>query len=187
MPILGAHLNLPKSTLLQAVELGSGCGIVGLCLMHLFPHSNIALTDLHEAREILERNISANGKACPPSSFTYRKLAWGDDPEVVELGDLSHLHLILASDCTYNPSSSPALVQTFASIVRRSQVPKAFILVAMKRRHESEAVFFDLMCEARFVLAESAKLALPNLNDGPHVAETVEFFLFGWHGQPDAS
>jgi len=42
---------------LKILELGAGCGIVGITLSSYFPTSQVLLTDLPEATEIIERNL----------------------------------------------------------------------------------------------------------------------------------
>lgn len=187
LPILRAHINQSNSLPSQAIELGSGCGIVGILLRKLFAFCSVILTDLAEAKDILECNLLANREAHLPSSLMYQTFNWGTDVEVVQLIDDIRVHLIVVSDCTYNPSSAPALVQTFASLTRQSQASQVLILVAMKRRHESEAVFFDMMSDAGFVTAESARIALPSFEQGNYLKEIVEFFVFCRNGSPTSA
>jgi hypothetical protein len=51
------------------------------------------------------------------------------------------------------------------------------VLLAMKVRHESELVFFDLMTEAGFGVMEKCRVPLPVL-DGE--GERIEIFDFGY-------
>ena len=60
LPHLETLLSKDKEKNLKALELGSGCGIVGITLSHLLPSSTILLTDLPEASEILPRNLSSS-------------------------------------------------------------------------------------------------------------------------------
>lgn len=50
------------------------------------------------------------------------------------------------------------------------------VLLAMKVRHESEMVFFELMEEGGFVVREKCSLPLPVLGGE---AEEIEVFVFG--------
>lgn len=154
MPALGKLLNSGKSTV-QVVELGAGCGIVGIALATMLANCEVLLTDLPEVSEIVTRNIN---EASPKSSASikFQTLDW-DDPTP----NLTRrpIDLILVSDCTYNADSLPALVSVLARLVRGS--PGAMVLVALKRRHESEAVFFGLMRTAGFASLQ-AKVPLPS-------------------------
>lgn len=149
-----AKLLTPDKTPLRVVELGAGCGIVGIALATMHSNCEIILTDLPEVAEIVTRNIN---DAAPraPASITFQTLDW-DEPAP----DLARrpIDLILVSDCTYNADSLPALVSVLGRLVQGS--PRALILVALKRRHESEAIFFDLMRAAGFESSHAA-LSLP--------------------------
>jgi predicted nicotinamide N-methyase len=88
------------------LELGTGCGIVGMTLAALIPNSYVTLTDLPEARDIVERNIAStdlrNG-----STLTFQELDWDADlPAWFTLSqEKVKTELVLASDCTYNADS----------------------------------------------------------------------------------
>ncbi|KAF3386222.1 hypothetical protein F1880_000864 [Penicillium rolfsii] len=153
MPALGQLLNSSRSTL-QVVELGAGCGIVGIALATMLANCEVLLTDLPEVSEIVTRNIQ---EASPKSSASikFQTLDWDDPTPNLTQGPI---HLILVSDCTYNADSLPALVSVLDRLVCSS--PGAMVLVALKRRHESEAIFFDLMRDAGFASLQ-AKVPLP--------------------------
>ena len=130
---------------LSVVELGTGCGIVGIALAQVLPRCSVCLTDLEEARDIVSRNVRV---AQPASGATvqFEVLDWDEGP-----GDLiAHRQytLIIVSDCTYNSDSMPALVRTLRSLVEFST--NAVVMVGLKRRHESEQVFFELMEDSGF-------------------------------------
>jgi methylase of polypeptide subunit release factors len=86
---------------MQILELGTGCGIVGISIAQILPDTNVLLTDLPEAQEIVERNIKqtslVNG-----STLRFEELDWSVD---LPLHLQSHVDLVLAADCTYNPDS----------------------------------------------------------------------------------
>jgi predicted nicotinamide N-methyase len=121
----------------------------------MLTNCSVLLTDLPEVEDIITRNIKAN---CPNilSSLKYRNLDWENPPD--ELCSRP-IELILVSDCTYNADSLPVLVSALDRLVRTS--PEAIILVALKRRHDSETVFFDLMRSAGFT-SEQEGIELPS-------------------------
>lgn len=131
---------LCKPAGIRVIELGSGCGIVGLQLAHVRKQATVLLTDLPEAMEILERNIGVATLASR-SQVSRAVLDW----ETCVPEDIAQqtFDLVLISDCTYNSDSIPALVRTVSSLVARS--PEALVVVAMKVRHESEAIFNGLI------------------------------------------
>jgi len=158
MPALSQLLRTPRSSPLQAVELGAGCGIVGIALATMLDNCDMLLTDLPEVEEIVTHNIK-EARPQPSSRMHYQTLDWDEPPRNLCSRPID---LILVSDCTYNADSLPTLVSVLDRLVRTS--PEALILVALKRRHESEAVFFDLMRAAAFTPLQ-AKVQLPTQHD----------------------
>lgn len=76
---------------------------------------------------------------------------------------------MVVADCTYNPDVVPDLVRTL------KRLGDVMVLLAMKVRHESEMVFFELMGKEGFVVREKCRLLLPVLGED----EVVEVFVFG--------
>jgi hypothetical protein len=89
---------------MTVLELGTGCGIVGIALAQTIPNATVLLTDLPEAREIVQRNIDQASTASG-ASLRFLQLDWD-----VELPDQVHkisspISLVIAADCTYNSDS----------------------------------------------------------------------------------
>ena len=160
---------------LKVLELGSGCGIVGIGLAQLYPNCDVLLTDLPEAMENLGHNL-AHARPASGSKLFETTLNWDDDlPVSVAQGQY---HLVLVSDCTYNSDSIPALVGTLHRLIEKS--PRAYIVVSMKVRHSSEAIFFDMMEDAGLQVVADAKIPLPDRHraaTGQEV-EAVEVYIF---------
>ncbi|KAJ5503303.1 hypothetical protein N7463_006177 [Penicillium fimorum] len=161
-------LSTNRNQRLQVVELGAGCGIVGIALATMLPNCSVTLTDLPEVEDIVTRNINA-AQLATMSSLHYQNLDWDDPPD--ELCP-QPIELILVSDCTYNADSLPALVSTLDRLVRTS--PEAIILVALKRRHDSETVFFDLMTSAGFTAVQDS-VEIPSQHDE---VDEIEFYCY---------
>lgn len=168
------HVRRAEFTPLRVIELGSGCGIAGIALAQLAP-CHVLLTDLPEAMEILSLNISV-ARLAKGSELDKMPLDW-------EEAYPSSLHnmpfdIVLVSDCTYNPDSLPALVRTVSAITSVS--PDILVVVAMKVRHASETVFFDLMAEAGFIEMERTRIDLPDLPQSlaEKTPEVVEIYTF---------
>jgi methylase of polypeptide subunit release factors len=85
------------------LELGTGCGIVGIALAQTIPNANVLLTDLPEAKEIVQRNIDQASKA-PGASLQFLELDW-DAALPSELQTCAPISLVVAADCTYNSDS----------------------------------------------------------------------------------
>lgn len=195
---------------LRAIELGSGCGIVGLQLAHALPDCHVLVTDLPEAMEVLDYNISqAEGRLASNSRIKSATLDWeGDLGEMIlknqtlqppashatsmaredrqpaeDLGSASetpalHFDLILVSDCTYNSDSIPALVKTLTALIKRS--PAALVVVSMKVRHDSEAMFHQLIAEFGFVEEGHSAIKMPDKSraDIEQALEVVDIYVY---------
>lgn len=175
LPVLSELLQNPRDKPLQVLELGSGCGIVGIALAKLLPRCSVMLTDLPEAEDIVIQNIAA-ARPAHSSKIEYQNLDW-DEPLPK---DFCHepIDLILVSDCTYNADSLPALVSVLDRLVQSS--PSALILVALKRRHESEAIFFGLMQSAGLCQHKVHTLSLPSQHDQ---LDRIELHCYGRNPQ----
>ncbi|KAI9741578.1 MAG: hypothetical protein M1818_004384 [Claussenomyces sp. TS43310] len=178
---------LHKPGPLRALELGAGCGIVGItlarCCRRHHPDATILLTDLPEAEDIARHNIRCNNEPSShhrdpatttsgtPPRLNYQNLDWSA-PLPAEL-ETAQLDLILVADCTYNPDVVPHLVRTLSALLEHNR--KAVVLVAMKVRHESEAVFFDLMADAGMLVRDRLVLPLPVLGEE---SQEIEVYLY---------
>ncbi|KAL4913449.1 putative methyltransferase-domain-containing protein [Aspergillus aurantiobrunneus] len=160
--VLHSLLQTERSSPLHVVELGSGCGIVGIALAVLIPQCSVLLTDLPEVEEIIRKNIAVAQPAFG-SEIRYRPLEWEEELPSNLFDSSSSIGLILVSDCTYNADSLPALVSVLSRLIQLS--PHALIVVALKRRHESESVFFGLMQSAGLHNLYSHNMELPSQHD----------------------
>lgn len=169
-------LETAKSRKLAIIELGSGCGIVGIGLAQMLPNCQVLLTDLQEAEEITTRNMEASTLP-ESSSVSFRVLDW--EAAVPASVKDKNFDLILVSDCTYNSDSIPALVNTLCRLVKTS--PAAVVVVSMKFRHSSERIFFNLMDASRLDITDHTTIHMPNIEDS-QVEEgnkTVHVYTFG--------
>lgn len=165
-----------NNTPLQVIELGSGCGIVGIMTAHAVPRCSVLLTDLEEVHDIVKQNVEMANLA-KGSDVTFEVLDW--DQELPE-GIITRRHdLILVSDCTYNPDSFNSLIATITALAKAS--PGAAVLVALKRRHETEGAFFHLMHDADFFIKEHSTIALPDLSVEDSTV-SIEIYAFYHHG-----
>lgn len=160
MSSLCETLAIAKQRRLNCIELGAGCGMVGLGLAQALPNCDVLLTDLPEAMDIARWNILATHLASDTTA-DFEVLDWEKDlPARVSS---KAFDLILVADCTYNPSSVPSLVSVLATLTVRS--PKAMVLLAQKVRHPSEAIFFEHIAEAGFVRGDHVAIPLPSNED----------------------
>ena len=161
---------------LSILELGSGCGITGLHIADLCSRSTVLLTDLPDAMEILNRNVGFAQPVSSGAKLATAVLDW--DSPVPEMVVKQWFDLVVLSDCTYNSDSIPGLVKTLSSIARSS--PHAFVVISLKVRHDSEAIFFDLMTRADFIRAEHTAIPLPDRcrSETGQDLEVIEIYVY---------
>lgn len=156
MPRLTEVLRRRPRRQVKVLELGAGCGIVGIALGQCYPDCAVQLTDRADSQEILSRNVE-QAKPANNSTLQTRILDWDADSDGASAE--RDLDLIVISDCTYNPDSCPDLVGTVSRMAATS--PGVRILVAMKRRHDSEDIFFRLMRDANMQIVDKTTIPLP--------------------------
>jgi hypothetical protein len=137
------------------IELGCGCGTVGISIAQTIPDCDVLLTDLDEAKELVEANIEKMNPAIS-SKARFQSLDWLE-PLPADLESRKN-DLIIVSECTYNTDTLEPLVGMLVQLTTRS--PKAVIVVSTKTRHDSEAVFFDLMKSAGLIEEGNLRLKL---------------------------
>ncbi|KAL2808598.1 putative methyltransferase-domain-containing protein [Aspergillus granulosus] len=170
--VLRSLLRSERRGPLHVIELGSGCGIVGIALAALLPQCSVLLTDLPEVEEIVSKNIAA-ARPAQSSGLQYRPLEWEEELPA-DLFETPSIDLVLVSDCTYNADSLPALVSVLSRLLKLS--PHALILVALKRRHQSERIFFDLMKSAGLESLNVDRMNLPSQYDE---CDEIELHCYG--------
>jgi len=158
LPLLEYVLISATYRKLHVLELGCGCGTVGISIAQTVPDCDVLLTDLEEVRELVDANIERMKPAmCSKASFA--SLDW-EVPLPAAITARTQ-DLIIVSECTYNTDTLQPLVSTLVALLARS--PKAVIVVSTKTRHESEAAFFDMMREAGLIEDGSMRIPLPGL------------------------
>jgi hypothetical protein len=97
-PDLGARLTV--------LELGTGCGIVGVTLASVLANCSVYLSDLCEARDIVEKNTTPRAlQLGSGSTLAFVELDWDAElPASFTTAELK-FDIVLAADCTYNPDS----------------------------------------------------------------------------------
>ncbi|XP_062199042.1 uncharacterized protein LOC133901635 [Phragmites australis] len=97
----------------RAVDLGSGCGLVGCVAALLGAH--VVLTDLPDRLKLLRKNVHLNVAADDPNvpgSARVTELVWGDDPHAEQLLQHPLPDFVLGSDVIYNEEAVDDLLVT---------------------------------------------------------------------------
>ena len=155
-PLLEKVLSSATYKKLNVLELGCGCGVVGIGLAQTVPDCDVLLTDLPEVDELVERNIEAANPAMS-SNIDFAPLDW-EAPLPPKIASRT-FGLILVAECIYNTESIPLLVSTLERLIQRS--PRAVILISTKIRHESESMFWDLFHSRGFQRKSQTSLPVP--------------------------
>lgn len=159
LPLLEYVLVSATYRRLHVLELGCGCGTVGIALAQSVPDCSVILTDLEEVTELVEANI-ARMRPAISSNVSFEPLDWEAETLPPRITSRTN-DLIIVSECTYNTDTLRPLVRTLVKLVDRS--PKAVIVISTKTRHESEAAFFTMMKDAGLVEDGTMRVALPGL------------------------
>lgn len=178
LPLLEYLLVSATYRRLNAIELGCGCGTVGIALAQSIPDCDVLLTDLPEVDSLVAANIARLNPAIN-SKVTFHALDW-EAP--LPKGVHSRVHdLIVVSECTYNTDTLQPLVNTLKALITRS--PKAIIVVSTKTRHDSEAAFFDIMKEADFIQDGSMRMPLPGVPGSGYADWATDVGIHIFHGK----
>ena len=165
-------LTNDKAKHLRVLEVGAGCGIVGIALSQL-RKSDVVLTDLEDAQDIMQSNIDC---AAPASGSSLKRQVLGWGAGLADLED-TKFDLVLVSDCIYNPDSSVLLVETLKELSDRNT--NLLIFVAFKRRHDADDIFFETMQKHDLRVIEEGFIEVPHtMTDHDDNPPQIETFVY---------
>jgi predicted nicotinamide N-methyase len=101
-------LTSHSSTGFRILELGSGCGYLGLAVAEKFPDSFVTLSEREEGLNHLKRNIDRNGL----KNADCIQLDWADTETAIP-----EIDLIIGSELVYNPITSVLLADLINRIL----------------------------------------------------------------------
>eukprot|EP01051_Picozoa_sp_SAG22_P002524 SAG22_NODE_113_length_19407_cov_214.925161_17_plen_493_part_00 len=137
-------LNLPAGDSARWIELGAGCGAVGIAAAKLLSVDTV-ITDQAAILPILRANVQANGCA---ARARVSQLDWGADgatdmpPETLA----RPFDVVLAADCVFNEH----LVDLLIAAVLRCSGPQTQVLCSMELREPSVTSAFLEAAEKAF-------------------------------------
>jgi predicted nicotinamide N-methyase len=113
---------------LRVVELGAGCGLVSVALIHAGA-ARVVATDLPANTKLLRNNVSRNAPSGKDEGHAWdvKALSWGKDAN--EALDNEPFDLVIATDCMYVAESACLLADTLEALVGESagkkKIPRA--------------------------------------------------------------
>jgi len=139
----------------RVLELGSGTGVCGLYAAAC--GASVILTDggPKEVLTLAKANAAANEDLLAGSKVDIRRLVWGEDEAVADLGTLDW---VFASDVIYHEASYEALLSTIGALLECPDSPRVIISHEHRSRVSApDAILHswgeDDVCLERFVTA----------------------------------
>jgi predicted nicotinamide N-methyase len=142
----------------RVIELGSGTGLVGICLRKL--GAACVLTDLKLVLPLISKNVDENLGVGTAASGAVAELAWGEDVSAFA----PPVDVVIASDCTYNEHCFDLLLQTIGAL----SSPSTHIILSFQKRRKADNVFFT-KARKHFRVVEMPREAVPGV--GPRSEE----------------
>lgn len=123
----------------SVLELGTGTGILGICLALL--GANVVATDQHQMLPLCEVNTAANAGriAAAGGSFDVEELEWSDAPLLTDFfKENDYFDWVVGSDLVYTADKVPHLLAVIAAAVntRTKDEEPVKVVIAHKMRHE---------------------------------------------------
>jgi 2-polyprenyl-3-methyl-5-hydroxy-6-metoxy-1,4-benzoquinol methylase len=153
------HPLLQQRTM-KLLELGTGVGILGICIAATHPNAKVIMTDLSDAQPLVDENIHLNVIHHPriKHSTSFRELDWEYRP-FPDWTKTETFDLIVMADVTYNTATFNALADTLEHLLRHG-ARGAKVLCCGKRRHDAEEQFWRTVRERGFTVEKRVIFAV---------------------------
>lgn len=138
------QLGRNETSSLRILELGSGCGLLGMALSAM--GNEVFLTDHAGNIDWLRENVNLNETTCQGRPKT-AVLDWGDKDHISTLKaefTSGGLDAIIGTDLIYNPNCHGALMETMLRFAGPTRAP---VFLGYPNRDSSEAAFFRIAQE----------------------------------------
>ncbi|KAJ3066300.1 Methyltransferase-like protein 21D [Podochytrium sp. JEL0797] len=123
---------------LRILELGAGCGLLGLVATEVVQDAQLVLTDLPKVLPLLETNTNHS------QNIRVETLEWLQSPTdtlPAHITSLMPFDVVLLSDCVYDETAFIPLINTLDTLTKDN--PDTLIIMAYERRKfDTEVSFF---------------------------------------------
>lgn len=133
----------------RVLELGSGTGVLGLCLAR--GGASVTLTDRFDVLALLRASVALNADLA--ARVAVRELSWGEAEAGEPVGELDW---IVASEVVYNGLLYDKLMCTIGTLFRAN--PRARLFMAFERRSSEDR--WMQMVRASFGVVETDTVSL---------------------------
>lgn len=134
----------------RVLELGAGCGLVGIYLCLLGAKMTV-LTDMHFCIKTLKDNMTSNVTGSCRDRIKVMEYTWGKS--TTELIKDGLFDLIVAAEVLYSPTDSVLLAQCIPKLTK----PDSRIFVSMGRNRGGEEVFVKTLADQGYHCNEVCK------------------------------
>mgnify|MGYP001083963127 CR=1 FL=1 len=105
----------------RILEIGAGCGLLGLVLKRLFPNCELTMTEIGVLLDRLTAHVAQNGFGSD-SKLTCKILDWFKTDLVADFEAPGSYHVILASDIAVDPNDIPHICRLLSHFVQGQTV-----------------------------------------------------------------
>lgn len=147
------NLRFPQSYLQKChvLELGAGCGLVGIVLS-LLGAKSVVLSDLELCVPTLQRNIDRNISGPSKDSIRAASFIWGQNTSPLTV--LGKFDIIVAAEVLYDEEDSKLLAESVVHLLAR---PHGAMFVSMGRNRKGETSFVKAMADDGYSVNEVDK------------------------------
>ncbi|CDO94563.1 unnamed protein product [Kluyveromyces dobzhanskii CBS 2104] len=133
--------SFPGRNFGRVLELGSGTGLVGLCVglinqANTYAEGQVFISDIDNLMSLMESNIKVNAL----DGAVHAEVLWWGTP-LPDIFVTNPVDLVLAADCVYLEAAFPLLEKTLLDLTDGDQPP--VILMTYKKRRKADKHFFQ--------------------------------------------
>ena len=154
---IGAANSNSNGSVYEIIELGSGCGLLGISAAKIFRKGTV-LTDLHEVIPNLEHNIRLNVDASANEApVKSEALDWSEKKRLEAFADQygKSLKLVLASDCIWRRDQVEDFADVLFQLAERGEDVR--VILSQQRRSDPLEKYLEENLHRRgFIVRDSA-------------------------------